>query len=110
VPAEEVLLPAESNQAQVADGQVESFTALLNEANLAILEADPNIFGDEALHLNCDVSAAQPQQHPQPMSQYRYGDIFDSHSSNGQMPSSDPSQHNSHPGSQSAFNYPMQWD
>ncbi|CAJ0546663.1 Ff.00g012900.m01.CDS01 [Fusarium sp. VM40] len=108
VPAEEILLPAEGNQAQVADGQTGGFTAQLHEASMAILEVNPNLFAGEPPLLDWDPSAAQPQEYPQPMHQYGHGDGFYSSSYDGQLSASDPSLHTSHPGSQPAFEYHMQ--
>ncbi|KIL93841.1 hypothetical protein FAVG1_02403 [Fusarium avenaceum] len=108
VPAEEMLLPAEGNQAQVADGQTGGFTALFREAVREISEVNPNLLAGEPLLLDWDASAAQPQEYPQPMPQHGYGDTFYSSSSDGQMSASDYSLQTSHPGSQPSFEYQMQ--
>lgn len=108
MPAEEMLLPAEGSQAQVADGQTGGFTALFREAVREILEVNPNIFAGEPPLLDWDASAAQPQEHPQSMPQHGYGDILYSSSSDGQMSASDPSLNISHTGSQPDFEYHMQ--
>ncbi|KAM0197349.1 hypothetical protein ACHAPQ_006689 [Fusarium lateritium] len=61
VPAEEVLLPVEGNQAQVANGQMEVDPRLSGEAGLASLQAGPSMFSGGAVSFGTQVAAHEAE-------------------------------------------------